>query len=418
MNPDNFNSDNDCIKFLDFINRLTNPEKSRNFNRFHAYSLDPFQGCMEKFQKPHTSKLKISIVGTNGKGSLAHYLSELLQKYGKVGLYTSPHLITPLERIRINSKNAVESELDDILIELCEENGNLEYLQNFSYFEIFTLFSKLYFNRQSCDFEIYEAGLGGRLDATKLMNAEIVVLTKIDLDHTEILGKDEVTILKEKLGIIRENTKILFCLDPNSTELKNEILQFTEKLSIPVYFYSYMHSEQKPEFNYLHLYFEMAIFILDILYKVKIIEFKIDKPATDFRQITPPQARLEKLNDNPLIIYDTGHNPRACMNALNDLKNNYSNIEWDCIVGCLPDKDSDSIYQNISSLQNVSNLLFLDYSPFKKPTKHQANSLDSEQKLIDCLKENINNKVNTLVMGSFRIYPIVQNVLMKTMPSM
>ncbi|EMO29517.1 hypothetical protein LEP1GSC170_4465 [Leptospira interrogans serovar Bataviae str. HAI135] len=132
------NSDSD---FLEFANGLSNLEKSRNFNVFTGYSLETFAKTLKKFgfdQRNNSTLCRISVIGTNAKGSITHFLGEYFRIYGfKTGLYTSPHLISPLERIRIGTKsqnfrNILTKELDQLLSEWKSLNA-LEDLESFSF---------------------------------------------------------------------------------------------------------------------------------------------------------------------------------------------------------------------------------------------------------------------------------------------
>lgn len=222
------NSDSD---FLEFANGLSNLEKSRNFNVFAGYSLEPFTKTLKKFnfdQRNESTFCRISVVGTNAKGSITHFLGEYFRIYGfKTGLYTSPHLISPLERIRIGSqsqnfRNILTKELDQLLSEWKSLKA-IEDLKSFSFFELFTCASFSFFEKESAEVQIYEAGLGGRLDATKLCNPDVVVLGVIGLDHKEILGNTKEEILEEKLGICTSNTKALFAIEQNEPQLNEKI---------------------------------------------------------------------------------------------------------------------------------------------------------------------------------------------------
>ena len=174
-----------------FLSSLTNLEKTRNFNVFKDYSLDEFISVLDSFDllKTNENTLRISLVGTNVKGSTAFSLSQLfltLENCSPVGLYTSPHLIIQNERIQVNGDMISDEWMNHKLNTFAKEE--IERLKTLSYFEFFTFLSILFFKDNGCKTEIYEAGLGGRLDATKLVNPNIVVLTEVSLDHTEILG--------------------------------------------------------------------------------------------------------------------------------------------------------------------------------------------------------------------------------------
>ena len=158
------------------------------------------------------SKTKvITIAGTNGKGSCVAVLEHLLNEYGySVGCYTSPHFIRYNERVRVN-----RCEIDDeSLVQSFENIDQLRGEIPLTYFEYGTLAALDIFSARQLDVVILEVGLGGRLDASNIVDADIAVVTNIDIDHVDWLGSDIEVIGKEKSGIFRPN-KIAVCGDPS-----------------------------------------------------------------------------------------------------------------------------------------------------------------------------------------------------------
>ena len=173
-----------------FLQKLKNFEISRNKLHFQSYSLSPFEKILDSFLEPNPHLLfRISVVGTNGKGSVSEFLSTLLSKIGNVGLYTSPHLFSFTERIKLNGNPISKEWINEWMESLPTKKRN--DLHTLSYFEFLTLLAFVYFRECKTSYEVLEAGLGGRLDATKTSQPDFVVLTKVDLDHTEILGNLE-----------------------------------------------------------------------------------------------------------------------------------------------------------------------------------------------------------------------------------
>jgi dihydrofolate synthase/folylpolyglutamate synthase len=386
--------------FIQFLDELPNMEKTRNFDPLRNYSLEPFLKCYNRYVRKNSiiHPLRFSIVGTNGKGSLAHYLSQFLISIGSVGLFTSPHLISPLERIQINHKSIDESELNDILNDFTDEE--FLYLKHFSYFEIFTLFSAIAFSNRKLDFEIYEAGLGGRLDSTKALESEILIITKIDLDHTSILGSSKEKILKEKLGIVTSLTKKIYALDPLEDNLREIFYDFTKKQNIPFQFYM---ETANVSGSYLELSFNFAKFVLEKELK-KLDQLEKIK-STHWKDLPPPQARIEEINQNPIVIYDTAHNPGACLNLLNDLEKIYPYRKWDCLISVLPDKDGETILEVFKNHRIVNQFYFAGFSPFQSPFNHHLANIQSWNDWELKILENKKNGIPTLVCGSFRVYP-------------
>ncbi|UCF04310.1 MAG: hypothetical protein JSV33_10200 [bacterium] len=152
----------------------------------------------------------ILVAGTNGKGSVTAFVSSILRAAGlRVGSCYSPHLFRINERIRLNGEEIPTGDLDSLLGELRGHHREIPY----TYFEGITAAAMLHFARRRVDVAIFEVGLGGRLDATKLVNAAVTVITGISVDHGEHLGGTPRQILREKLGIVREGVPLVASLD-------------------------------------------------------------------------------------------------------------------------------------------------------------------------------------------------------------
>ncbi len=156
----------------------------------------------------------ITVAGTNGKGSTCAFLEAILSEAGyKVGCHTSPHLIEFSERARIGRLNVSEDLLLKHFREVERARASLPELVSLTYFEFTTLAIMHLFASQALDVVILEVGLGGRLDAVNIIDADCAVITSIDLDHTELLGNTRELIALEKAGIMRAG-KIAICADP------------------------------------------------------------------------------------------------------------------------------------------------------------------------------------------------------------
>src|SRR5258708_6987349 len=163
---------------------------------------------------PQNKYLKVQVAGTNGKGSVCAFLNSICLEAGlKTGLYTSPHLISITERIKINGRDISEDDFARLATHVREtaENllakGELEYRPTF--FEQVTGIALIAFASGEVELAILETGLGGRLDATTVANAEIDAITRIDLDHQEYLGETLEEIASEKAAIIHEGSRVV-----------------------------------------------------------------------------------------------------------------------------------------------------------------------------------------------------------------
>jgi dihydrofolate synthase/folylpolyglutamate synthase len=148
----------------------------------------------------------IHIGGTNGKGSTCAYLSSIIQESGyKVGTFTSPHFFDYRERIKVNNNKIEKGFISKFISTYRDIIEKLEL----TFFELSFGMSLCYYIEKNVDYAVIEVGLGGRLDATNIINPILSVITNISYDHTEILGNTLEKIALEKAGIIKKNTKVI-----------------------------------------------------------------------------------------------------------------------------------------------------------------------------------------------------------------
>jgi len=163
------------------------------------FGLEGISEFLTRVGNPQNDYKTILIGGTNGKGSTAAMVASILKQAGyKVGLYTSPHLVTVRERIVVNSKKIPLQEFSRILSVIKHHMG-----MPLTYFEVLTAAAFIYFQREQVDIAVLEVGLGGRLDATNVCRPLVSVITNIGLEHTAYLGNTLTKIAKEKAGIIK-----------------------------------------------------------------------------------------------------------------------------------------------------------------------------------------------------------------------
>ncbi len=174
----------------------------------HKFDLAQMRVLLEALDHPERRFPSVLIAGTNGKGSTAATLASILQASGsKTGLYTSPHLVRINERIRVNGKEisddafaSLHGEVDGIAERLVER-ADLPWHPSF--FEMMTAIAFEHFSREKVDIAVLEVGMGGRLDATNVVDPLVSVITDISLDHQKFLGDTVCEIAREKVGIIR-----------------------------------------------------------------------------------------------------------------------------------------------------------------------------------------------------------------------
>lgn len=170
------------------------------------YDLNNIRKLLTVLGNPHHSTKYIHIAGTNGKGGTASFLASILKEHGlNTGLFTSPHILKFNERIRINGKPISDSYIKNFL----KKNRILIQKVKPSFFEVNTALAFSYFAGKKVDIAVIEAGLGGRLDSTNIVKPELIIITQIEIDHTDYLGNTLLKIAKEKLGIVKPGIDVI-----------------------------------------------------------------------------------------------------------------------------------------------------------------------------------------------------------------
>jgi len=186
--------------------------------------LDRVKALLDLYDNPEKKdKIKcIHVAGTNGKGSTCAMLASVLTHAGyKTGLYTSPHLVDYTERVKINGKDISKEDFADLIFDIIKtaEENNIHATE----FEILTVLAFIYFQKEGVDFAVIETGLGGRLDATNVIeNSLLSIITTIDLDHVDRLGDIIEKIAFEKAGIIKPNVPVIISKDNKGLEIIKE----------------------------------------------------------------------------------------------------------------------------------------------------------------------------------------------------
>src|SRR3990167_862994 len=334
-------------------------------------------------QNPHQKFKSIHIAGTNGKGSTAAMTASILQHAGyKTALYTSPHLQDFRERIMINRVMIPEGdvvELTEIIRSRIYNHSEL----SLTFFEFTTAMAFLYFAKEKVDFAVIEVGMGGRLDATNVLNPVVSIITEIDIEHTEHLGEDIKSIAKEKGGIIKEKgTVILSSRKPDVIEIIESICKDknaklyrigrdfgirNEECGIRSSKFEF-HNPKSAIHNFeIPLLGKYQIINASIAIKASLIikesGFKIDESnIRDGLKKVQWNGRLEIVSENPIIILDGAHNPAAAKALSEELKK-FWNAEYGIrvnqlmlIIVILKDKDYKGI---ISFLAPIADYIII-----------------------------------------------------------
>jgi dihydrofolate synthase / folylpolyglutamate synthase len=219
---------------LDFLYSFIDYSLKRNFRYAEEkFNLARMREFMHLLGDPQNDYQIIHVAGTKGKGSVSAMCASVLSAQGyQTGLYTSPHMVDFTERIQINGSHITKAELVEFVDEL---KPLTEKVPEITTFELTTALAFLFFSRRKADYAVMEVGLGGRLDATNIVNPLISVITSISYDHVKILGNTLSEIAGEKGGIIKPNTPVVIAPQKEEARLKlEEIAQANHAPTIQV----------------------------------------------------------------------------------------------------------------------------------------------------------------------------------------
>ena len=319
---------------------------------------------------PERSFKTIHIVGTNGKGSTSYYLAGILQAHGfKTGLFTSPHLVSLRERIRVNDMPIDDVDLDRLLLQVKDAAERVQAEPTF--FEVLTLVSFLYYAEQGVDVVAMEAGMGGRLDSTAVACGNIVVLTSIGLEHTEVLGPTESAILKEKMAIVEADRRRnkTFVVGGLSKELLAEARSFASEHDAECIAPAIRTDIKLP--NLGHHYIENAS--LSLAAAECFIQGS-DRPYDDALALKTLETRswagrMQQLSDkNGVVRYilDGAHNSHAVRRLVETLAEYYPGVKFHCVFGALKDKDVGEMLKLMSPFVSHWHITKTPYPRFRE----------------------------------------------------
>ncbi len=299
--PISFDSNYSCYEFklkniAEFLNFLGNPENDLTF---------------------------IHVGGTNGKGSTCHIISSILQEHGyKVALFSSPHLYDFRERIKVNA------DFIDKKFVLKFIRDNIDYIKEnkLSFFETTFALSLCYFRLIKPEYTIVEVGLGGRLDATNLINPIISIITNIGYDHKKFLGNNLLEIAKEKAGIIKSGVDIL--IGESSIELNQVFETKAKELNSNIYYADQKIDNYKTDLNgyYQHKNINTAISALKKIKSIKLNKKKVVNGIKNVINNTNLIGRWQIVKTQPKVVYDVAHNIDSLELIFNQIKNTKGKI--------------------------------------------------------------------------------------------
>ena len=294
----------------------------------------------EKLDNPHLNFPSVHIAGTNGKGSCTHMLASILQEAGyKVGIYTSPHLKDFRERIKINGAMISESEVVSFVSKYKDDFVEI----GLSFFEMTTALAFEHFSKNKVDLAIIETGLGGRLDATNIIQPMISVITNVALDHQNLLGDTIEEIAFEKAGIIKPKTPVILGLCKNT--VRKVVEDRAEELQAPLYLAPQVAnypSDLKGKCQE-----QNKATVIELVHQLRALDWELSEASIydGFMKVvqnTGLRGRWETISNLPWVICDTGHNPEAIELIVEQLlEQEYSRLI--IVLGMVGDKDVNTV---------------------------------------------------------------------------
>jgi dihydrofolate synthase/folylpolyglutamate synthase len=320
----------------------------------------------EYFGHPHRRYKTIHIAGTNGKGSVSHMTSSVLQEAGfRTGLYTSPHLKDFRERIKVNGEMIPEKEVISF-VEL-----HIDILQSVqpSFFEMSVAMALDYFARVNVDIAVIEVGLGGRLDSTNIITPVLSVITNIGHDHMDLLGDSPGKIASEKAGVIKKGVPVV--IGETNTETRGVFSSHAEKTCSEIYFadeiYTCFLDKMDLRLNERHFivtskkeqegyegviplggdYQEANLITLIQVFNclTGTMILTTDNLINGLKNVvknTGLMGRWQVLGKDPLIVCDTGHNREGIEYVIKQLLK-ISACKRHFVIGFVSDKDLGSV---------------------------------------------------------------------------
>jgi len=343
------------------------------------FGLERITALSHAFGNPHRALRVIHVAGTNGKGSTATFAASILQEAGfRVGLYLSPYVRDLRERIQINGSFIGKDDFAELISEIqpIADDISASDLGPVTEFEVKTMAAYLYFARARVDFAILEVGMGGRFDATNLVDPMVALITNIALDHTERLGPTTKDIAFEKAGIIKQGTVLVTAVDdepawrvildrcheegaevwrvikssarkPNSPSADLQLRYTGKGGAFSLHGGDFHYINLRPGLRGLFQHVNAAVALGAILalkrYEVHIPDHAVHSGISN--AYIP--GRLEVIHDRPSVVVDGAHNPDAARNLAAAIREEFSYRRMILVVGMLSTHPADEFLKQI-----------------------------------------------------------------------
>ena len=359
---------------IDYLFSKTDYEKQKKLRyNVTTFDLTRMGELLSLVGNPHKKIPTVHIAGTKGKGSTATMLAKMLESNGyKVGLYTSPHVVSLHERIMVNSKMISENQMLGLLNRIYAPVEKIAKAEAPTFFEIMTTLAFMHFAEVKVDISIIETGLGGRLDSTNLIRPEVVGITSLSIDHKHQLGETIDRIAKEKAGIFKRGVPIVTVQqEPEAMRVLKSVAN-TVKAPLSVtgsdidFSYRFETSREDgphtriclttPTSKFEHLRVPLhgkhqAIncgLALAMLDKLKSSGYEIDnEKAAEGLDAVSLSGRMEMICKDPRVMIDAAHNAASIQALIHAIGQNIPYDSMIVIFGCNNDKDIEGMLRQL-----------------------------------------------------------------------
>ncbi|MDO4912130.1 MAG: folylpolyglutamate synthase/dihydrofolate synthase family protein [Lactobacillus sp.] len=308
---------------------------------------------------PQNKMKTVHITGTNGKGSTAYYISNLLTKTGhQTGLFVSPYIRQFNERIQLNGQAISDHDLltevtkvEKVLAQIRQEEPDFQLVV----FEYEVVLAFLYFYDQRVDYAVIEVGIGGEHDKTNVIIPELSVITTVAMDHEQIIGPTLADIAIEKSGIIKQKRPVIIGKMPAS--VKNILLKKAKGLEAPIF-------ELGQDFQLLAEFADKPLVeqydVAMAIEATKLLKIALsEQQEVEIIRTTKIPGRYQVVQTDPLIVLDGGHNPQAIAALMTELRQKHpSKIK--VLLGMMKDKKIEQVLQVFSPQEEIY-LTRIDY---------------------------------------------------------
>lgn len=363
---------------------------------------------LQRLKNPQKHFRAIHVAGTNGKGSVASILESILVEAGyRVGKFTSPHLYDFKERFHINKKKVDQQKIADFI------SAHHEYIKGTrtTFFETCTGFAFDLFRSEKVDWAVVEVGLGGRLDATSLVEPDLTVITKIASDHTKTLGDTITKIAYEKCGILKQGVPVVTSAEhPDALAV---IEQRSSEMNVPLYRLESSQKLKLKAMSQVHIDFSynpnsvgpldyrsnlvgyhqaencaLALLGIYVLERDGLVMSQGAK-LEGLKQVFWP-ARMQYINAQPALLLDCAHNPDGVERMVASLEHIYPGRKFNIVAGMLRRPDFPQIFETLKRVANLVILTIPEHSsraPQPEPLAREAIDSRLNFKLIEDVLE-------------------------------